>query len=180
MLVRVGASVEVAVALGEAVPVSRADGVVEGLAVLVAEDEAVAVDVGLGVAVAVVVAVQLDVAVDVPVRVAVEVAEGDVVLVGEAVAEADGEAEGVLLAVAVGVALSVPVIVAVGDGVGDGVAVPTQAANGFSTDHCGPAGDPAAIRRALLGPPPNPEVSKAMSPPPSSKWKMAAVLMSFA
>jgi len=85
--------------------------------------------------------------VGVNVRLAVAVGEGDVVLVGVAVA--DG----------VGVAESVPVTVAVGEGVGLGVAVPSHAANGFSTDHSGPGGDPAVVRRALLGPPPNPDVS---------------------
>ena len=93
------------------------------------------------------------------VKVALEDGVGLKVLVGVADTVGVAVRDGVDVEVAVGVALRVPVIVAVGDGVGDGVAVPSHGANGFSTDHCGPDGDPALIRRALLGPPPNPEVS---------------------
>ena len=71
------------------------------------------------------------------------------------VREGEADADGLAVAVAIGVVLAVEEAVPVAVGVGVGGAGP----NGFSSDHAGPGGAPAPMRCALLGPPPNPEVS---------------------
>jgi hypothetical protein len=166
----------VADAVGEAGVALAAGSVEVGEAagtVALGEGVGVSVDDGAGLGVAVALGPALAVGVGLSVGVLADVGVGDV-------ADGVGLPVEVLAEVGVGVVAVGVGTVAVGVGVGVGAAGP----KGFSVDHSGLDGEPAAERDPLLGAPgglggaTNPAVSYRMSPAPSSKWKRASVLAS--